>query len=273
MNFYKHHIGDYDQATRHLSFVEDAAYSRLIRKYYAEETPLPAEVLRVQRLVGARTEEEKEAVQVVLDEFFTLEEDGWHSKRCDEEIAKADDRAEKNRQIALAREAGKRALLEHDNSTNRDENSTNRAHVVDESFEDREPSQTPDSRLQTPEKKKPKEGDAAASLSAKNLVEDGLSEDLAKELISHRKRKKAALTQRSWNGIKNQAQSAGWPLVAAVEKLLEKGWTGFEAAWVAGQSVPTGANSSSHDDNGKPSYITVPEGARWVKGKGIVWGV
>jgi uncharacterized protein YdaU (DUF1376 family) len=40
MNYYEHHIGDYAEATSHLTFVEDAAYSRLIRKYYStEKTP------------------------------------------------------------------------------------------------------------------------------------------------------------------------------------------------------------------------------------------
>ena len=52
MNFYIHHIGDYAQATQHLSFVEDAAYIRMIRKYYADEKSLPAEIKAVQRLVG-----------------------------------------------------------------------------------------------------------------------------------------------------------------------------------------------------------------------------
>lgn len=89
MNFYKHHIGDYAQATAHLTFIEDAAYSRLIRKYYAEERPLPADLKQVQRLVGARSREEREAVETVLAEFFTLDEDGWHQARCDAEIAAA----------------------------------------------------------------------------------------------------------------------------------------------------------------------------------------
>lgn len=87
MNFYKHHIGDYAQATAHLSFVEDAAYSRMLRKYYAEEKPLPADTKAVQRLVAARTKEEREAVETVLQEFFTLQADGWHNKRADAELA------------------------------------------------------------------------------------------------------------------------------------------------------------------------------------------
>lgn len=87
MHYYEHHIGDYAEATAHLSFVEDAAYSRLLRKYYATEKPLPADIKAVQRLVGARTKEEKKSVEVVLSEFFFLGDDGWHNSRCDEEIS------------------------------------------------------------------------------------------------------------------------------------------------------------------------------------------
>ncbi len=88
MNYYEHHIGDYAEATAHLSFLEDAAYSRLIRKYYASEKSLPADLKAVQRLVGARTKEEREAVSTVLEEFFYLQEDGWHNYRCDKEISR-----------------------------------------------------------------------------------------------------------------------------------------------------------------------------------------
>jgi uncharacterized protein YdaU (DUF1376 family) len=99
VNFYKHHIGDYDQATRHLSFVEDAAYSRLIRKYYAEEAPLPKDLKKILRLIGARTKEEKAAVEVVLEEFFELGEDGYHNSRCDRELEAKQAKAELNRQV------------------------------------------------------------------------------------------------------------------------------------------------------------------------------
>jgi uncharacterized protein YdaU (DUF1376 family) len=85
---YDHHIGDYDAATAHLSWDEDQAYTRMIRVYYRTEKPLPADVAQVCRLVRASLPKHRQAVQAVLEEFFTLEEDGWHNKRCDEEIAK-----------------------------------------------------------------------------------------------------------------------------------------------------------------------------------------
>lgn len=87
MNYYSHNIGDYAQATMHLSLIEDAIYSRLLRRYYAEEQPIVDEMQQVCRWVGARSEEEREAVKLVLGEFFTLADGYWHNKRADAEIA------------------------------------------------------------------------------------------------------------------------------------------------------------------------------------------
>jgi len=87
VNYFELHIGDLTEATAHLTMLEDGAYGRLLRKYYATEKPLPADIKTVQRLVGARSDEERVAVEVVLDEFFTLQSDGWHQERCDAEIA------------------------------------------------------------------------------------------------------------------------------------------------------------------------------------------
>lgn len=86
MNYYIHHIGDYAEATSHLSLLEDGIYSRLLRKYYSNEEPLPASVSAIARHIGARSEEERTALQAVLEDFFTLQEDGWHQDRCDAEI-------------------------------------------------------------------------------------------------------------------------------------------------------------------------------------------
>lgn len=88
MNYYEHHIGDYAAATSHLSLIEDAVYSRMLRRYYLQEAPLPAEVTQVARLVSAHAEHEIEAVEAVLAEFFYLADDGWHQKRADADIAR-----------------------------------------------------------------------------------------------------------------------------------------------------------------------------------------
>lgn len=103
MNFYKHHIGDYDAATLHLSWDEDQAYSRLLRIYYRDEKPIPADTGEACRLVRARTSSQRCAVQNVLHEFFELRDDGWHNKRADEEIVSYQAQASTNRRIARQR--------------------------------------------------------------------------------------------------------------------------------------------------------------------------
>jgi len=153
VNFYKHHIGDYAQATAHLTFTEDAAYSRLLRKYYAEEKPIPADLKAAQRLVGARSREEREAVETVLGEFFVLEGDGWHNKRADEELGRWRVQAESNRKVAEEREARKRARQANDKTTIRGDGGNESSNESfsggeHESSPSREPNQKPEARSQ-----------------------------------------------------------------------------------------------------------------------------
>ena len=103
MNYYEHHIGDYSQASSHLTFVEDAAYRRLLQKYYATEKPLPRDLKVLQRLVMANKKEEKNAVVRILNEFFTLTDVGWKQARCEKEIARYKDRQNKARRSAELR--------------------------------------------------------------------------------------------------------------------------------------------------------------------------
>ena len=103
MNYYPFHIGDYVSATRHLSWEEDAAYRRLLDTYYVQEKPLPADLRAVCRLVLATTDSQREAVRVVLDEFFELTEDGWINSRADAEIHAMREKQQKQRDKANKR--------------------------------------------------------------------------------------------------------------------------------------------------------------------------
>lgn len=98
MNFYPHHIGDYLTATAHLSWMEDCAYRRLLDLYYSREQAIPGDVVQAARLCRATTKDERKAVETVLAEFFTLTERGWTHARCEEEIVKAAEAAERARQ-------------------------------------------------------------------------------------------------------------------------------------------------------------------------------
>ncbi|QFY42976.1 YdaU family protein [Candidatus Methylospira mobilis] len=87
MNYFPFHIGDYISSTRHLTWDEDCAYRRLMDVYYTTEKPLPLDERKLFRLVLASTDAQREAVSVVIEEFFTKTDGGWVNKRADSEIA------------------------------------------------------------------------------------------------------------------------------------------------------------------------------------------
>lgn len=215
MNYYEHHIGDYAQATAHLTFVEDAAYSRLIRKYYAEERPLPPELTAVQRLVGARTREEKSAVETVLAEFFFLEADGWHNKRADAEIERYREKSSKAAASARAR---------WDKSQSSGKANAMRTHT------ERNAHHTPDTIHQTPNKNT---RDKPLS------CPDGVAPEVWDGFLKVRKAKKAPVTQAALAGIEREAGKAGWTLNGALTECCARGWAGFKAEWVKSDTEKT----------------------------------
>lgn len=88
MNHYPHHIGDFNNATRHLTRVERSLYRDMLELYYDTEQPLNSDPAKIARRVLASSDSEREALNLVLEEFFVLQDDGWHNTRCDAEIAK-----------------------------------------------------------------------------------------------------------------------------------------------------------------------------------------
>ena len=94
MYYYKFNIADWHLATSHLSLEEEAIYFRLINYYYDTEQAIPEETQSVIRRL--RLGSYSEIVGIILKEFFTLESDGWHHKRCDDEISQYHDKAEVN---------------------------------------------------------------------------------------------------------------------------------------------------------------------------------
>jgi uncharacterized protein YdaU (DUF1376 family) len=88
MHFYQKNIGDFNNATRHLTRVERSLFSDAIELYYDTEKPLTSDINKLNRLLLAHSQEEKDALLVVLNEFFTLTDDGYFNKRCNEEILK-----------------------------------------------------------------------------------------------------------------------------------------------------------------------------------------
>lgn len=84
--------------TAHLTPLEECFYRRAIDFYYLNEKPLPKETQSVFRRLRAITQEERDAVINVLNDFFVEQDDGFHNKRCDSEIAEYHQNANKNRE-------------------------------------------------------------------------------------------------------------------------------------------------------------------------------
>lgn len=249
MNFYKHHIGDYAAATSHLSILEDGAYSRLLRIYYRDESPLPVDTKAVQRLAGARSKDERDAVQVVLEEFFELEDDGWHNKRADEEIARASSQAETNRRIAEEREAKRRATkparTEHES--------------CNESLASREPSQTPDTRQE--------QGIASQSKGAaqKAALPPWLDTGAWGDWHAFRNSRKGWTARARDLSLRTltQLHDAGHDPRAVIEQSIERGWTGLFPVHEGGaRAGPNGQQPMGKQMQGLMALEDLKRGAR-----------
>jgi uncharacterized protein YdaU (DUF1376 family) len=283
VNYYEHHIGDYDKKTSHLTACEDGIYCRMLRRYYDTEAPLISDVVELKRKVRARTKEEKLAVDSVLAEFFFLEADGWHQKNCDEVIdsyrKKEPEREAKktNEELRLQRHREERASLfsqlnavgQHApyNTPMKDLRELMTRHCggapAEPATAPATAPATPATATQSPApapapvtrgiaitppaaptaspsptpQKTPKKPSAEAQRGIDALVADGLTEQTATEWLAYRKRKKADLTPRAWQGFKSEADKAAWTYEAAVIKAMSRGWTGFEADWVKGEAM------------------------------------
>ncbi len=101
MNYYERHIGDYLKDTAHLSLLEHGVYGRLLDVYYTREAPIPS--AQVERLIGVRTKEEREALRNVLSEFFCVDESLLRHGRCDREIERYQEKQRKAAASANAR--------------------------------------------------------------------------------------------------------------------------------------------------------------------------
>jgi len=267
VNYFEHHIGDYDEATSHLSACEDGIYCRLIRKYYATEKPLIGDVAKLQRLVRARNREEREAVVSILEEFFVLESDGWHHHVCDENIA-AYLAGEPEREVKAANE--KNRLQRH-----RDERAAlfkivtgvgehlpwnvpmQDLRAAVKRISNGEPkrlpplpatapatpataTQTPNTNTQTPEENThtaPAGAKPASGFGLNDLVAEGVDRKHGADWLAVRKAKRLPLTSTAWEKTKREADKAGITPAAAVQRCAENGWAGFDASWSSGAAA------------------------------------
>jgi uncharacterized protein YdaU (DUF1376 family) len=111
MNYYAFHIGDYIADTAHLTNEEDLCYRRAIDLYMMQEGPLGDGLADAKRTLSRRLRVDEQTLENVLEEFFTLTENGYEHARCNAEIAKYQAKSDKAKQagkLGGTRKASKR---------------------------------------------------------------------------------------------------------------------------------------------------------------------
>jgi uncharacterized protein YdaU (DUF1376 family) len=126
MHYYKRNLGDYAKKAGRLTMIQHGAYNLLIDACYdREEFPTLEQAIE---WTWSITDEEIEAVKFVLNRFFKIDKEGQYIQdRILQELLEYHEKADKNKQIAVEREA------------KRKQNSTNRAQPVDESSPNHKP--------------------------------------------------------------------------------------------------------------------------------------
>lgn len=147
MNYYQHHIGDFNNATRHLSLVERAIYRDLLDMYYDTEKAIDASNMdRLARRLQCITNEQIAALNYILDEFFILQDGAYLNNRCEREIAefhgKRKQASDAGKASAKKRAAKKQQPQNNgssDNEQSNDDNSTDVEQASNENLTDVQP--------------------------------------------------------------------------------------------------------------------------------------
>jgi len=189
MHYYKFNIGDYRRRTSQLNLLEHGIYRHLVDEYYLDEKPLPCDINSIYWKIGARTEEEKNATQNILKNFFVLTKKGHTHKHCDDLIAEYKGKSLKNKENGAkgGRPKNKPKKTQSVVSENPSESQNN-------------PNQEP---LTTNHKPLTNSNKRKTSFALTELIElhPDIDRQVLSDFVDHRKSKKAPITKTAWNGI------------------------------------------------------------------------
>lgn len=225
MHKYMHHIGDFIRDTTHLDSLEECFYRRALDFYYSNEKPLPKETQVVFRRLRAKTQDEKDAVLSILSDFFIECDDGFHNKRCDDEITKYQQNGEKNRENGkLGGRPRKNKDLENPEKTQV---------VINENQDESESkgNQEPRTKNQEPYIKESKFS------FLDEIIKLGGEKDLTADYIKHRKEKKASLLKTGFNGFKRELDKSNLNVNVVMRICIDKSWRGFESDWLSSVNI------------------------------------
>ena len=173
----------------------------MIDLYYLNEEPFSDPVA-----VARRVKSDLSIIEAILIEFFVFEDECWHNKRADMEIAK----------YQYVKESGKKGA---------EKRWGNREEKPSQCHPNSPPNATP----------------IATKTNTKTITKtkvntmptpEGVSNDLWDDFLVYRKRLKAPVTDRVLARLIKEADLAKMPLADVLETIIFKGWRSFEASWI-----------------------------------------
>ena len=209
MHYYQHHIGDFIKDTSFLTNEEVGIYLKLLWIYYDSEKPLPNNMFELSMKVNAR--DQMDALNGILEMFFSLEGDEWHHTRCDNEIDHY------HRQLETASKAGKASAAKR--ALNK--SST----TVQQTSNDRSTEVQPTSNQEPRTKNQVKSATKVA-------VPTGVDQQVWEDWLSLRKAKKAPVTQTVVYSAMAEAEKAGLELNDFFKIWCMRGSQGMSAEWI-----------------------------------------
>lgn len=226
MHYYQKNIGDYGRDTGHLSALEHGVYNLLIDWYYLNERPITMkEAIRVSRGNPDET-------QVVLSEFFKETKEGWIHSYADRVIAEYHAKAERNRANGAKGGRPPKASKPIDSIGLETQ-------VVSSGM----PEETLTNNHKPITNNQEKSQKTIRAPSAHALLPD-VPPELVDDFVKLRKAKRASVTQTAVDGIRREANKAGYTMEEAIRTCCERGWQGFKAEWVADNNRNN--NGSNH---------------------------
>jgi uncharacterized protein YdaU (DUF1376 family) len=200
MFYYTHHIGDFVRDTSRLSDAQCMAYLRLIWAYYDTEHPLDTTPEKLAFQVGASVDD----VRQILEHYFVFQDGKYFHTRCEKEIAHFHSKSLKASASANARWKNAKGMRTHNER------------IANDSKTDANQEPITKNHINTP---------------------DGVSDSVWQDFKAIRKAKKAPITQRVVDGLRAEAEKAGWTFEQALTECCLRGWQAFKADWVKDRHI------------------------------------
>jgi uncharacterized protein YdaU (DUF1376 family) len=229
-------IGSYLADTMRLTTKQHGAYLLLLFAYWRNRGPIEDDDDDLASTVKATPKEWRTELRPKIERFFDIVDGHWAHGRADRELAKAGQlkQAKTNRAKAGAaarweKERTARAGCEHAPSN---------ARALPKECPTPSPSSIPS--VQKKERATP------SIIQPSALIEAGFTPEQAADFIAHKAAHKAPLTERAWVDHLQESAKARWTPVQAAEKVMAKGWKGFEAKYVEPRAPPSRQAESPH---------------------------